>query len=130
MKKIIALAMIVVMLFSVCVYSVCAANAYGDINSDGSINAGDIVRLAQHIARWNINLTNDELNAADVNLDGSINTKDAVLLAQYIAKWDVVLGDGSQPPSGGDVTPPSGEDDPLGGGSVGDNEVPSGDIFD
>ncbi len=64
----------------------------GDVNSDGKINNLDAVKLAQHLAGWNITLTDSEKKAADVKADEKINNLDAVKLAQYLAGWNVVLG--------------------------------------
>lgn len=72
-------------------YSKAASVMKGDILTDGVINSKDTVRLAQYIAKWDITLTPEEMNAADIVADGVINSKDAVKLAQYLAKWDVTL---------------------------------------
>ncbi|MBE6631498.1 MAG: hypothetical protein E7623_02230 [Ruminococcaceae bacterium] len=121
MKKILALVVSAVMLLSVFAMSVCAANIYGDIFTDGRVDSKDAIKLAQYFAKWNVKMTGDEMKAADVFKDGSVDSKDAVKLAQYLAKWDVVLGDGSTTPST-PSTPPS-------TGGEGDNEIPWGDIF-
>ncbi|MBQ8208724.1 MAG: hypothetical protein IJZ89_08330 [Clostridia bacterium] len=62
---------------------------YGDTNSDGEVDSKDAVLLAQHLAKWNVELNKE---ASDTNADGEVDSKDAVLLAQFLAKWAVELG--------------------------------------
>ena len=66
---------------------------YGDLNSDNVADILDTVILEQHLARWELNLTEAQLLAADVYKDGIIDINDAIYFKQYLAKWDgVVLG--------------------------------------
>ena len=60
----------------------------GDINMDSKVNNKDLVRLAQYLASWQV-----EVNevALDVNGDGKVNNKDLVRLAQYLANWNVEI---------------------------------------
>lgn len=60
----------------------------GDIYEDHVINSKDAVRLAQYLAKWDVNLTYYEQKAADFCSDGIVDSRDAVKLAQYLAKWD------------------------------------------
>ncbi len=60
----------------------------GDVNSDGSVNINDLVRLAQYLANWQVEVDN---NAADVTGDDVITINDLVRLAQFLANWDVEL---------------------------------------
>ena len=60
-------------------------NIPGDLNSDGTVNAKDLVLLRRYVAKWK-DMTID-LVAADVNDDGVVNAKDLVLLRRYVAKW-------------------------------------------
>ena len=62
---------------------------YGDSNSDGKVNAKDVVLLRQYLAGWDVIIYGA---AADCNGDGKVNAKDVVLLRQYLAGWDVTLG--------------------------------------
>ena len=39
--------------------SVSAGNDFGDIHSDGKIDTKDVVKLAQYVADWDINLSVD-----------------------------------------------------------------------
>ena len=119
MKKIVSICLAVIMLISALVVSAFAI--YGDIFKDNTVNSLDAVKLAQYLAKWDIEFTAEDEKNADVHYDGVINAADAVKLAQYIAKWDVVLG-----PSGN-----VGGDDTTGGDNVsgGDIEVGAGDIF-
>lgn len=66
---------------------------FGDINSDKAVNISDSVKLAQYLAEWNVNLSDDEKDAADVYPDKKIDAKDSVMLSQYLANWDVTLGE-------------------------------------
>lgn len=119
MKKIVSICLAVIMLISALVVSAFAI--YGDIFKDNTVNSLDAVKLAQYLAKWDIEFTAEDEKNADVHYDGVINAADAVKLAQYIANWDVVLG-----PSGN-----VGGDDTTGGDNVsgGDIEVGAGDIF-
>lgn len=63
---------------------------YGDVNSDGVINALDLLALKKYIAKWQIEI--DE-TAADVNIDGKVNAVDLLFLRKYIAKYNIILGD-------------------------------------
>lgn len=62
---------------------------YGDVDSDGSIDTPDLIRLAQYLAEYDVTI--DEL-AADCDGDGSVDTPDLIRLAQYLAEYDVELG--------------------------------------
>ena len=119
MKKIVSICLAVAMLISALVVSAFAL--YGDIFKDNTVNSLDAVKLAQYLAKWDIDFTEEDKKNADVHYDGVINAADAVKLAQYIAKWDIVLG------SSGNV----GGDDTTGGDNIsgGDIEVGAGDIF-
>lgn len=63
----------------------------GDIYSDGIVNIKDLIRLNQYVAKWEMELTKNELNAADIVADGEINSKDLIRLNQYLARWNVTL---------------------------------------
>ncbi len=95
-------AVVLVLSFAVAVFAV-----FGDLNRDRSVDAIDAVMLAQFLAGWDMDFTEEDKKNADVFYDGEINAADAVLLAQYIAGWDVKLG-----PKGEDI------------------EVDAGDLFD
>lgn len=51
----------------------------GDVNSDGKINAMDILTLKRYLAGY-IELSETELKAADVNGDGKVNSRDILAL--------------------------------------------------
>ena len=105
MEKVFWFALVAVVLALALV--VCAFAVYGDIYKDGKVNANDAVKLAQKLAKWDIEFTAEDEKNADVFYDGVLNAADAVKLAQFLAGWDVKLG-----PKGEDV------------------EVDAGDLFD
>lgn len=72
---------ITAILFSVPVF---AANAdvYGDVNSDGRVNAGDAVEVLKYVAGINKTISD---KAADVNADGKITASDAVYILHRTA---------------------------------------------
>ena len=58
---------------------------YGDVNSDGKVNAQDRVYLTRYIARWD----GYDINplTSDVNCDEKINAQDRLILARHLARW-------------------------------------------
>lgn len=56
----------------------------GDIDMSSDVDLQDVVRLAQHIAEWDV-----EVNSAvtDVDGNGKLELLDLVNLAQYVAEW-------------------------------------------
>lgn len=64
---------------------------YGDADANGIVDIKDLLLIVQHIASWNVTLSENFYTAADVNNDGNIDTKDAVLMSQYLANWNVSL---------------------------------------
>ena len=96
MEKVFWFALVAVVLSLALV--VCAFAVYGDIYKDGKVNANDAVKLAQKLAKWDIEFTAEDEKNADVFYDGVLNAADAVKLAQFLAGWDVKLG-----PKGEDV---------------------------
>ena len=56
----------------------------GDLNGDGTINAGDAVLVLRFAAELT-NLNDEQLRAGDVNADGVVNVGDAVLILRYAA---------------------------------------------
>lgn len=123
MKKIVSICLAVAMLLSV--LAVSAFALYGDIYKDNEINGKDAVKLAQFLANWNIEFSDEDKLNADVHYDGAVNAKDAVKLAQYLASWSVTLG-----PSG-NVGDDDDDDDTEDTSNIsgGDIEVGAGDIF-
>lgn len=63
--------------------------AYGDCNSDGKIDAKDMLLIRKYLSKWNVEIDKE---AADCNVDGKIDSKDMLLLRKYLAKWEVTLG--------------------------------------
>lgn len=62
----------------------------GDINLDGNVDPLDSILMSKVLARYKIELTEKQRDAANVFEDAKqdINTKDAVSLAQIIAGWE------------------------------------------
>lgn len=102
---------------------------YGDVNCDGDVKNNDAVLLAQYLALWKVDISEEGMTAADVRYDGQINVKDAVLLAQHLALWGVTLGPDTD--SGTDPNPPvtTEPDDSEVDTGTGDNEVPADDLI-
>lgn len=59
----------------------------GDINGNGSIDAGDTMLLARYVAAWSGYDTLPCPQNGDLNNDGSINSSDIAILARYTASW-------------------------------------------
>ncbi len=60
----------------------------GDVNGDGKINTGDIIRLKNYLANYNYESgasTYSVTRDADVNGDGKINSGDIIRLKNYLA---------------------------------------------
>ncbi len=109
MKKFISVCLVAIMLV-LALASSAYALIYGDIQVDSTVDAKDAVKLAQHLAGWNVDFSGDVAKNADVHYDGEINAKDAVKLAQFLAGWSVTLG-------------------PSGDHTVGDVEVDGDSLF-
>ena len=62
----------------------------GDINLDGNVDPLDSILMSKVLARYKIELTEKQIDAANVfnDKEKAINTKDAVSLAQIIAGWE------------------------------------------
>lgn len=56
----------------------------GDLNSDGQVTMVDLLKLAQYVAQFEIELTEKEHLAADVTGDGAIDIHDVLLLNQWL----------------------------------------------
>ncbi|MBQ2942391.1 MAG: hypothetical protein IJD97_09160 [Clostridia bacterium] len=61
----------------------------GDVNGDGEVTRGDLLRLAKHFSGFA-----DEIDeaASDVNGDGEVTRADLLRLAKYFSGFDVELG--------------------------------------
>lgn len=58
-----------------------AEDVAGDADSNGTVNAADVLRVMQYDAGWSVSVSN-----ADVTNDGSVDLKDAVKILQYCAE--------------------------------------------
>jgi hypothetical protein len=65
-----------------------ASHVPGDVNSDGKVNAMDLIRLKKYLAGANVSI---ESNYGDVNGDGKVNAMDLIRLKKYLAGADVVV---------------------------------------
>jgi len=63
-------------------------HARGDVNGDGVVDDGDLLRLLQYLSGWDVEIA----PGADVNGDGVVDDHDILRLMQYLTGWDVVLG--------------------------------------
>ena len=63
-----------------------SAVKYGNVNRDVEVDEKDYKILQQHLAKWYLNLSSNQLLAMDVNLDGKINGVDSTILKGYINK--------------------------------------------
>lgn len=71
-----------------------SSTLYGDANSDGKINAKDVLVIRKHIAKYNVSI---DLEAADVDGDGRVNARDVLNVRKFIAKLPVTLGPATKP---------------------------------
>ena len=56
---------------------------HGDVNSDGTVNIQDLLRIQKHIL-GSINLGGSEYYASDVNADGTVNIQDLLRVQKYL----------------------------------------------
>ena len=63
----------------------------GDINNDGTVDAGDAVLISRYDAGM-VDLNLSQLKAGDVNGDGTVDAGDAVLISRYDAGFVNELG--------------------------------------
>ena len=63
-----------------------SAVKYGNVTRDVEVDEKDYKILRQYLAKWNLNLSSNQLLAMDVNLDGKINGVDSIILKGYINK--------------------------------------------
>ena len=64
---------------------------YGDVNSDGKINSGDLLSIVKHLNKSNVYSNEIVLRAADVNNDSKINSGDLLRIVKYLNS-SVALG--------------------------------------
>lgn len=74
---------------------------YGDVNSDGKINALDVLKIQKHTIGAAL-LTGDSLVAADVNQDGKINALDVLKVQKYIVGAGTIEANNNSGNSTGD----------------------------
>lgn len=83
MKKIIAVAAAVVMIFcAVCPAAFAADIKFGDTDLNGKVNSADALKTLQASAGL-VMLSDEAIASADVNADNRVNSSDALLILQY-----------------------------------------------
>jgi len=89
-KKILAIAIVAVMVSGLAVFAASAANVMrGDVNGDGVINAPDATLLRRFLANpGGSGLQNFNHDNADANADGTIDNADLEMIRNYIASRD------------------------------------------
>ena len=55
----------------------------GDINKDGYVNSGDLLKIRQHMLGTNV-LSGLDFNAANLNFDGYVNSGDLLKIRQHM----------------------------------------------
>ena len=55
----------------------------GDINKDGNVNSGDLLKIRQHMLRTN-SLSGIDFTAANLNFDGYVNSGDLLKIRQHM----------------------------------------------
>jgi len=90
MKKIISLALVVVMLFAA---TVCSASALvGDVNGDNNVGSKDYMMLKRYVL-GTFSLKDNQLANADINGDGKVNSKDYMMLKRIVLGTYSLEGD-------------------------------------
>lgn len=94
MKRILALALVSIILFCACYMSVSAGSAdiprwYGDVDFNGDINIADVTEIQRYVARC-IELSKLDIELADVNIDGEVSVFDATAIQRKLAGEDIV----------------------------------------
>ena len=65
---------------------------YGDVNSDGEVNAEDRMFLARYLLGWEgYELNGEALANADLNLDGNVDLQDQDILTKYLVDTTITL---------------------------------------
>lgn len=62
----------------------------GDINMDRRVDSHDGILLSRYLARWNLDFTEKQMQAANVFGDSKVNAKDGVRLSQLLAGYEIV----------------------------------------
>lgn len=59
----------------------------GDANSDGKINLSDVSLILEYLAKWDVTVAEDQLDAVN---DGNVDLKDVTAILKHVAKWSTV----------------------------------------
>jgi len=62
------------------------ADIYGDVDSDGVVNAVDLVKISRRLANW-FGYEDYKNPNADVDNDGAFSVKDGIILSRHWAGW-------------------------------------------
>ncbi len=66
----------------------------GDVNQDRIVDSQDGLLLSRYIAKWKIDLNDNQLTAANVFNDTKVNAKDGVRLSQILAGYEMSEAEG------------------------------------
>ena len=93
MKKLLICVLALVMIVGACSFGVLAANRYGDIYKDNTINEKDAVKLAQYLAKWNGIVLGTTNNSVSSDAPTTEETEPPVVVVPPVETEDDGWGD-------------------------------------